>query len=101
MKTLAIPFLLGALGRPRQPPADKADQVDEALKLAGVRPLLEALPARAGDMAVAVLATFPADKRKPLEPAVKVAANRILEPNGCYPLVRRYFLQNFDAAKMR
>jgi hypothetical protein len=101
MKTLAAAFLLGAVALSAETTIDKAEQVDEAFRLAGVRPLLEALPARAGEMTVAVLATFPPDKRKELEPAAKDIARRMLEPSLCYPLVRRYFLQHFDAVQMR
>ena len=106
MKTLAVAFLLGVLtlatlALATQTTTDKTEQVDEAFRLAGVRPLLEALPARVGEMTAAVLATFPPDKRKQLEPAARDIARQMLEPNLCYPLVRHYFLQHFDAPQMR
>jgi hypothetical protein len=102
MKTLTAALFLTALPLAAQDSQEaKLAQIDEAFRLAAVRATLETLPNHANEMTVAALATIPSDKQKPFLPVIKQASRNVLEPNACYPLVRRYFLKHYDAAHLR
>jgi len=68
--------------------------------LAGVRSMLQSLPAHVNEMTVAAIAQIPKDKRQELEPLIKDASLKFLDPDAFYRELRTNFSRHYDAAHM-
>ena len=74
--------------------------IDEAFRLAGVRNMLESLPAHVSDMTTAAVAQYPREQRRQFEPVIKDVSAKFLDPENFYKKLRIYFYKHYDASHM-
>jgi hypothetical protein len=98
MRVLAF-LILSAAAMQAQDPAVLAN-IDEAFRLAGVRNLLESLPAHVSEMTSAAVAQFPKEQRQQFEPMIKEVGLKFLDPDAFYRQLRAYFVKHHDAGHM-
>ena len=74
--------------------------IDEAFRLAGVRAMLEALPAHIQEMTTVAVAQFPREQRRQFEPAIKEVNLQFRAPEASYQQLQAYFVKHYDTARM-
>ena len=98
MRLFAFLFLSAAAAHAQDPSV--LANIDEAFRLAGVRTMLESLPAHVTEMTSAAVAQFPNDQRKQFEPVIKEVSRKFLDPDTFYRQMRAYFAKHYDAGHM-
>jgi len=74
--------------------------VEEAFRLAGVRRMLESLPAHVNQMTALAVAQLPREQQRQFEPLIREVSLKYFDPDAFYLQLRTYFIKHNDDSHM-